>query len=507
MLQQVQDGQAGQDGGWTGVYLSPMAQRRADFAGACGPLFAQLDLAGSADAAAALLDAPLSAQLSDQAPGLLVIDLEGFEAGIDLHALGALLARRAGAPTLLLCPFAGAGWLPLLSACGPFAYAITPLAPAQLRARVRGCLQARDGKAAGADVASLRALLALRARVQAALDARHDEHDDGHGLAERLCQALLEWPGVLHAAVFHRKEGGGLQLEAEQGQGRARGLRLSALLQRSSHLLQAPLRCGFPGLLAAAGGALALLESPEQAGEPALAEALRTHGVGLVLGIPIPADGPGAPRGALSLLLDTSRALAHEEFAALEDAGRLAALGLRLIETGRESEQLLARLAYVSTTDALTGAANRRRGDELLEREVRRARRYRTPLALLSFDIDRFKAINDSYGHPVGDAALRTVTDCVRALLRSSDVLVRSGGEEFHVIAPHTSAIDGLRMAEKVRHAVERAAIPGCDRVTVSLGVAQLGEREDADALAQRADAAMARAKRAGRNCVELAMQ
>jgi diguanylate cyclase (GGDEF)-like protein len=99
------------------------------------------------------------------------------------------------------------------------------------------------------------------------------------------------------------------------------------------------------------------------------------------------------------------------------------------------------------------------------------------------------------------------VADCVRGVLRSSDVLVRSGGEEFHVIAPHTSAIDGLRMAEKIRHAVEQTAVPGCDRVTVSLGVAQLGEQESADSLTVRVDAAMARAKRAGRNCVELAMQ
>jgi diguanylate cyclase (GGDEF)-like protein len=84
---------------------------------------------------------------------------------------------------------------------------------------------------------------------------------------------------------------------------------------------------------------------------------------------------------------------------------------------------------------------------------------------------------------------------------------VRSGGEEFHIIAPHTSAIDGLKMAEKVRVAIEQAEIPGCDHVTVSLGVAQLGEQESGDSLAQRTDAALARAKRAGRNCVELAMQ
>ncbi|MFS2020948.1 diguanylate cyclase [Massilia sp. CT11-108] len=158
-------------------------------------------------------------------------------------------------------------------------------------------------------------------------------------------------------------------------------------------------------------------------------------------------------------------------------------------------------------TDALTGVANRRHGEELLEKEIKRARRYRVPLALLSFDIDRFKVVNDTYGYPVGDVALRTVADTTRAVLRASDILVRSGGEEFHIIAPHTSAIDGLKMAEKVRVAIEQAEIPGCDHVTVSLGVAQLGEQESGDSLTQRTDAALARAKRAGRNCVELAMQ
>ena len=487
-----------QDAVWTGIYVSPMAQRRADFFAACGTLFAQLDLADSVDAAASLLAA---------APAdLLVIDLERFEPAIDLDALGSLLARRNGAPTLLLCPFENARWLPLLQAYGPAAYAITPIEPARLNTVVRRCLERQNETSHNdaADVAnSLRALLALRARVQATLAAPDEEHN----LAERLCQALLAWPGVLHAAMFRLQPDGDLQLAFEQGRGQAAALRLAAVLQRGERLLQAPLRHAFPGLLAAASGDLVMLETLAQAGEPALAEALGAHGVVQALGLPIPSDGPGAPRGALSLLLDSDAPLAPEALATLGDCAAMAALGLRLLDMNIESEQLLARLTYVSTTDALTAVANRRHGEELLEREVKRARRYRTPLALLSFDIDRFKAINDTYGHPVGDVALRTVADCVRALLRSSDVLVRSGGEEFHVIAPHTSAIDGLKMAEKIRHAVEQAAIPGCDHVTVSLGVAQLGEQESADSLVQRVEAAMARAKRAGRNCVELAMQ
>ncbi len=141
-----------------------------------------------------------------------------------------------------------------------------------------------------------------------------------------------------------------------------------------------------------------------------------------------------------------------------------------------------------------------------MELEVRRARRYKLPLALLVFDIDRLKAVNDQFGHAVGDAAIRTVAAVVLAELRASDVLVRSGGGEFHILAPHTCAIDALKIAEKMRLAVAAADIAGCDHVTVSLGVGQLTEQEAPDALAVRVNSALARAKRAGRNCVELAM-
>ncbi len=476
----------------TGIYLSPLAQRRAEFAGACGAAFASLQLADSVDAAAGLL--------AQGQPDLLVLDLERFEPSIDLGPLGALVAARAGAPTLLLCPFGGAGWLTALMACGPAGYAMTPLAPEELRATIVRRLDDPGCCAPASDADGLRGLLALRAGAQAAL-ARAE---DTARLVEELCQALCAWPGVLHAAVLRRQPDGDLQVEAQQG---PRGLLLGTLLQRTDRLLQAPLRHAFPGLLAAASGATVLLDPPEQAGEPALAAGLRGHGVEMALGLPIPADGPGPARGALSLLFDARREFSRDELDTLVDVAALAALGLRMTETAQENEALLARLTIISSTDALTGVANRRHGEELLEKEIRRARRYRVPLALLSFDIDRFKAVNDTYGYPVGDVALRIVAECARAVLRTTDMLVRSGGEEFQIIAPHTSAIDGLRMAEKVRQAIELAEIPGCDHVTVSIGVAQLGEQESADSLTQRVDAAVARAKRAGRNCVELAMQ
>ena len=492
----------GRDAGKSGIYVSPVAQRRAEFGTVCGGLFDDLQLADGAERA---MDRIAAGQ-----PGLLVIDLDRFEPAIDLAALGALVARRGGAPTLLLCPYATARWVPALAAFGPVAYAVTPIdADALQDAVAQGLADALPPSAGTADAARLRALLALHTRVQAALRAA----DDIQGLAEGLCRALAGWPGVRHAALFHRKPDGDLQLEAQAGRESDEGdegtppLALQTLLGRPDRLLQAPLRHAFPGLLAAATGELVLLDTLDQAGEPDLAALLRTHGVAMALGIAIPADGPGAPRGALSLLWERSRALAPEEFAALQDVAAQAALGLRLAEMALENEHLLARVTYISTMDALTGVANRRHGEELLEKEIRRARRYRVPLALVAFDIDRFKAINERYGDPVGDVVLRSVCEAAQAVLRGSDVLVRSGGEEFQILAPHTSAIDALKMAEKVRVAIAQAAIPGADHVTVSLGVAQLGEQESADSLVQRVNAALARAKRAGRNCVELAMQ
>jgi len=502
----------GRDGGKRAVYVSPMAQRRADFGNACGGLFADLQLADSAERA---VERIVAAQ-----PDLLVIDLERFEPGIDLAALGELVARRGGAPTLLLCPYATARWVPALAARGPVSYLITPIEADALQAGVARQLAApaahgEGGTQAGPD--SLRELLAVRSRVQSAVSAAADVQ----ALAEALCRALAAWPGVRHAALFHRKPDGDLQLEAQAGavdepaaaalqaaaSAAAPALALQTLLGRPDRLLQAPLRHAFPGLLAAATGELVLLDTLTQAGEPDLAAMLRDHGVAMALGVAVPADGPGAPRGAISLLWDASRPLAPEEFVAVQDIAALAALGLRLAEMELENEQLLARVTYISTTDALTGIANRRHGEALLEKEIRRARRYRVPLALVAFDVDRFKSINDSYGYPVGDVVLRSVCDAAQAVLRGSDVLVRWGGEEFQILAPHTSAIDALKMAEKVRLAIAEAEIPGVDHVTVSLGVAQLGEQESGDSLVQRVNAALARAKRAGRNCVELAMQ
>ncbi|WP_426104402.1 diguanylate cyclase [Massilia sp. TSP1-1-2] len=469
------------------VYLNPVAERRVHFQSLFGEQFARLFLADGLEQARVLL--------AQQEVGLLVIDLARFERGFDGEALGQLIGQRAGAPTLLLCPFESAGWLPLLMSFGPITYAISPLADEHLLRQV----QAGDAMAAPPDEERLRALLATDARLQHAV--AHE--DDLANMAERLCAAIACLPGVMHASLFHAREGGELQLEAQHS---TTGLSLARVLYRTDRLMHSPLRHAFPGLLAACTGEMALLDAPAKCGEPELAVALVDCGVEMVLAVPLPVGRSGAQRGSLCLMFDKARQFSAVELSAFGGFAQLAGVALRVADLSRENEQLAGRLVHMSSSDALTGVANRRHGEYLLSLEVRRARRYHVPLALIAFDVDRFKAINDQYGHPVGDGAIRAVAEAAQAALRNSDVLVRSGGDQFQIIAPHTSAIDALKVAEKIRLAIAATDIPGCDRVTVSLGVGQVSEQETPDALVVRVDAALARAKRAGRNCVELAM-
>jgi diguanylate cyclase (GGDEF)-like protein len=473
-----------------GLFLNPIAQRRVDFQAACSESFGRLFIADSAEQAEHLL--------SQQQVDLLVIDLEHFDRGLDLAALGALVRQRRGVPVLLVCPYAAGGWLGALGAFGPLDYVIGPATGAELRRRVATRLEQPESDADGA--ADALALLALRARAQQAVA----DVDDQRELAARICTALCSWPGVVHAALFHLADNDELALGAQYSPA---GLEMARLLPAAGPLLQAPQRHTFPGLVAADSGEFCCLDQPEKAGNPELAIALREMGVAMAVGVPIPARGPGAPLGAISLMFDQPRRLSAEALSTLADVAQLAGFGLRVAEMARDAEQMLARLTHLATTDGLTGVAHRRRGEALLEQEVRRARRYKTPLSLIAFDIDHFKTINDRYGHPTGDAALRLVCETTQGALRCSDTLARSGGDEFLIIATHTSAIDGLKIAEKIRLVIAQTVFPGCDRLTISLAVAEAAGEESADSLMLRAGAALARAKRAGRNCVELAMQ
>ncbi len=157
-----------------------------------------------------------------------------------------------------------------------------------------------------------------------------------------------------------------------------------------------------------------------------------------------------------------------------------------------------------ATTDPLTGIANRRRVDEELLRQVARARRYRQPFAAVLADLDHFKAVNDTYGHDVGDEVLVTAVARLRSAIRGTDLLGRWGGEEFVILAPQTSHADACALAERCRVAITDHGHedPG-KRITASFGVATLDvDEDDARSLTRRADLAMYAAKSEGRDRV-----
>lgn len=178
----------------------------------------------------------------------------------------------------------------------------------------------------------------------------------------------------------------------------------------------------------------------------------------------------------------------------------LAVVGMGIdISYRKEMEERLLELAM---EDALTGALNRRAIEKHLDNEIKVAHRHTSPLAIIFFDIDHFKRVNDCHGHDNGDLVLKLVVAAVRGCMRGHDFLARWGGEEFLIAARQTDLEGGHVIAEKVRREIERLVIPGVGSVTISLGVAQLAPQENPDQLVKRADGALYAAKRNGRNQV-----
>lgn len=166
------------------------------------------------------------------------------------------------------------------------------------------------------------------------------------------------------------------------------------------------------------------------------------------------------------------------------------------------------RLQALATSDPLTGLANHRSMIGMLDAEIERAGRYRRSFATVFIDLDHFKALNDSFGHPVGDAALREFAGVVRAALRGPDILCRWGGEEFVALLPETSAAGAMEVAERVRAAVAGHAFTSAGRVhtTCSCGVSIFPtDAADRDGVIAMADRAMYASKRLGRNQVRAA--
>jgi diguanylate cyclase (GGDEF)-like protein len=161
-------------------------------------------------------------------------------------------------------------------------------------------------------------------------------------------------------------------------------------------------------------------------------------------------------------------------------------------------------LKQLAVTDILTGAYNRTKFDEIMGREMYRAKRFREPLSIIVFDIDYFKEVNDRYGHITGDYVLKTIAVFIREHIRQIDYLVRWGGEEFVMIAPETDLEGAGVLAERMRKGIESYGFDKVERVTVSFGVTEFKKDDDMDSVLKRADDALYKAKLNGRNRVEV---
>jgi diguanylate cyclase (GGDEF)-like protein len=208
----------------------------------------------------------------------------------------------------------------------------------------------------------------------------------------------------------------------------------------------------------------------------------------------------GTPVGVLGV--DAEPPLNDQQRRMLTAAAALLAVSLKNAELFREVHEN-------SVRDSLTGCFNRKHALEVMDSELRRARRSRLPLSMVMFDLDHFKRINDRHGHLAGDAVLAAVGGRMKAVLRGSDLRCRYGGEEFLILLPETPLTGAIRVAENLRREMEAHPVVWNEEsisMTASFGVTAITTGEvDPLAIMARADGALYRAKAQGRNCVRVA--
>ena len=161
-----------------------------------------------------------------------------------------------------------------------------------------------------------------------------------------------------------------------------------------------------------------------------------------------------------------------------------------------------AQLEYTSQHDNLTGLFNRHFLQSVVEKEIAYADRYGTPLSMILFDLDHFKKVNDTWGHPIGDSVLKKTAEIAKGLVRESDIVARIGGEEFIIILPNKDDSDSLVVAERIRMALEKNKHNLVGQVTASFGVVRRTRSEPFLRCYRRLDEALYRAKQEGRNRV-----
>src|SRR5690606_23789927 len=178
-----------------------------------------------------------------------------------------------------------------------------------------------------------------------------------------------------------------------------------------------------------------------------------------------------------------------------------------LCDRVRQGNRLILDSEQSANVDILTGCFNRRWLEHVYERESTRCAFNGQPLSMLMLDVDHFKAYNDQHGHLAGDYALCLVAHTLRSQLRPKDSMVRYGGEEFVILLPELDAEETRAIGERLGQSLEHIAsfyspggiLPG---VTVSIGMAQMRDRDGLESLIARADAALYKAKQQGRNCL-----
>ncbi|GBE00202.1 response regulator PleD [bacterium BMS3Abin07] len=188
---------------------------------------------------------------------------------------------------------------------------------------------------------------------------------------------------------------------------------------------------------------------------------------------------------------------------------RTKALQDELKDKNNQLEDLLAKVELLAITDPLTTLFNRRRIETVGGNEFKKSKRYKYPLSFLMADIDKFKEINDNYGHHTGDTVIRGVADIIGKSCRDVDIAARWGGEEFIVICSQTTKEDTRNVASRILKVISEHKFEGIEdrKITISIGIAGLPDDsiDNFEKLVQTADAAMYKAKEHGRNRIEIA--
>ncbi len=213
-------------------------------------------------------------------------------------------------------------------------------------------------------------------------------------------------------------------------------------------------------------------------------------------GLAVPLVSDDDPLGYLAVYSHTGKIAFGERAAA--DLAELALRAGPAIENARRFREA----RQLADLDALTGLHNRRYFHEMLAREISRAHRYGRTLALVVFDLDDFKAVNDRIGHLAGDAVLAEAAERVRQVVRSADIACRIGGDEFAVILPESSLEDADQLCKRLDAAISAAPVGQAGSLHLSAGVTEVRPDDGAVAFFERADEALYRAKAAGKGQV-----